>query len=220
MTNYTTEELAEIARQLRKPSGETGIIVGQMMNEGNRAMNLHSIAVLDPQPGDSILEIGMGNGYFIKNIVNLDTSINYCGIDHSLEMVEEASRINAKWVANERVKFIHHQGKAFPLANSQFNKVFTVNTFYFWDDPEKMLAEIKRVLVPEGLLILSLRPRHIMEQYPFTKNGFMVLDLDEIKQMLNSNGFSIKNITKVVEPDHQFDELPEKRESIILVGQI
>ncbi|MBK7811139.1 MAG: hypothetical protein IPI50_07870 [Saprospiraceae bacterium] len=60
------QTLKEIAKQLRQPSGEFATQVGQKMNEGNLHINLNTIEALNLQKGDHILEIGMGNGFFVK----------------------------------------------------------------------------------------------------------------------------------------------------------
>ena len=59
----------ELAEQLREPIGEIGREVGKQMNEGNRHICLNSYKLLNPKMGDKILEGGMGNGFFIKNLL-------------------------------------------------------------------------------------------------------------------------------------------------------
>ena len=66
MKDLTEEEIKEVAAQLRKPVGENGTEIGKLMNVGNAPMNRHTLAVLNPEPNDSILEVGMGNGFFVR----------------------------------------------------------------------------------------------------------------------------------------------------------
>lgn len=68
----TEEQLKNIALQLRKPEGDWGIEMGEKMNVGNKFINLHTIDVLNPKANDVILEIGMGNGFFVKDIFKLE----------------------------------------------------------------------------------------------------------------------------------------------------
>lgn len=69
------ETLKAIADQLRQPTGEYAIQVGEKMNEGNLHINLNTFEVLNLVAGDNILEIGMGNGFFVKNILSTDNTI-------------------------------------------------------------------------------------------------------------------------------------------------
>ena len=84
----TIEDAKALAAQLRQPEGEMGQKVGNLMNDGNRPMNLQTLAALDAKKGEHILEIGMGNGAFVKNILSIDPTLRYTGIDFSPLMVE------------------------------------------------------------------------------------------------------------------------------------
>jgi SAM-dependent methyltransferase len=45
-----------------------------------------------------------------------------------------------------------------PFSDAAFDKALAVHTIYFWPSPERDLAEILRVLVPDGKLVLGFRP--------------------------------------------------------------
>jgi len=208
---YTEEQLRVIAAQLRQPNGDFGIQIGELMNSGNARMNRHTIAVLNPSPNDTILEIGMGNGYFVPSIIAVDKSIHYTGCDYSVIMVQEAKRL----VKSSRAKFVCGDLHTLPFEDSSFNKVFTINTFYFWDDHSRALDEIKRVLTPQGKLILSVRPKHNMGSFPVTQYGFSKFENDEIKTLLKESGFSEIKLTHIHEPDGEVFGDSKKRECAI-----
>src|SRR5690606_36268358 len=96
------EQIKAIAAQLRKPEGEFGKQLGVRMNDSNQYINRNTITTVDPAPGDNILEIGMGNGFFVNEILSADQSIRYTGCDFSEIMVEEASRLNEASVKTGR----------------------------------------------------------------------------------------------------------------------
>ena len=194
------EELSEMAAQLRKPGGENGLQAGEFMNQGNGAMNLHTLAVLNPQEEDIILELGMGNGFFVKNIVSLSEDITYVGVDYSELMVDEAIRINEELGLEDRVEFIHGDIKDLPLEDASFTKVFSVNTFYFWDDHLSAVKEIRRVLELGGEFILAVRPKHLMLKFPVTEFNFAIWEESDIIDLFMQNGFSTVEKTAVVEP--------------------
>jgi ubiquinone/menaquinone biosynthesis C-methylase UbiE len=199
------ENLLKMASQLRKPEGEEGIKTGVSMNQGNRFMNLQAIRILNPSPGDSILEIGMGNGMFVKDILEHDEMIRYTGFDHSALMVEEAKRINADAMAKGKADFLVGDVSTLPFPGRSFNKILTVNTIYFWKDNRAVLKELKRVLKPSGALIISLRPRRQMQHYPFTKYGFNMYANADLKELLIANGFGVKKIHENTEPDYEYN---------------
>ncbi len=212
----TEDEIKAVAAQLRKPEGELGTQVAQVMNVGNLPMNLHTLAVLNPEPLDNILEVGMGNGFFVKNILKVDNSIHYTGYDYSELMVEESIANNKQFIENGQAEFIVGNIVKMPFKDLYFNKIVTINTFYFWDDIPAVLSELKRVLTPNGELIISIRPKHNIEKYPVNKYGFGIYETDEIIKMLSDNGFSAAEVTKIVEPPQKRMGMLLERETVIL----
>lgn len=195
--NTTTNQKSQLsnlqstAKQLRKPHGTLGKEVGLMMNKGNKLMNLASINQLDIAPHDSILEIGMGNGFFVKEIVSKDKTVRYCGCDFSQTMVEEAMLMNGEYLNNEQACFVKASAAQLPFRDQTFNKIFTVNTIYFWEDIVIVLSEIKRVLKKNGLFILSLRPKSVMDRLPIIQYGFQTFSKSDCIQILRRNEFEI-----------------------------
>jgi SAM-dependent methyltransferase len=211
----TEEDLRKIASQLRKPEGENGIEIGEIMNDANGPMNRHTIAVLNPEANDAILEIGMANGLFVKNIVRLDDSIKYTGCDYSKLMVELAANSNRDFVKQGKARFIHANANKLPFENHSFDKIFTINTFYFWDDHVKVLQELIRVLKKDGTLVLSITSKHLLEKSPMAKYGFASFSKEEIIEMMRSNGFASIEVTEIKEPDQVLWENKFEKESQI-----
>ncbi|RYD81064.1 MAG: methyltransferase domain-containing protein, partial [Sphingobacteriales bacterium] len=63
-----------------------------------------------------------------------------------------------------------------PFKDQYFNKAFTVNTVYFWENPMAEMQEIYRLIKPGGAFILAFRPKHTMQNYPFTVYGFRMYE--------------------------------------------
>ena len=199
------DQLKEIAAQLRQPHGEMAHEVSGRMNKGNHHMNQFAIQTLKPQPGDAILEIGMGNGFFVKDILLSDESITYVGCDFSEAMVTEATELNNAYVQSGQARFQLASADSLPFATESFDKVFTVNTIYFWDNPTGVLDEMKRVLKPDGQLLIALRSKSVMESYPFTQYGFIMYDTDDLNTLLSENGLKITRILEEYEPDQEIN---------------
>lgn len=195
--------LIGLAAQLRKPAGEWATKVGEFMNTGNALLNKRAIDALQVQPNDSILEIGMGNGFFVKDILAFHETASYTGYDYSQEMVNEAVKNNTGFVEANRAAFFCGDARKMLFKDAAFNKVLTVNTIYFWDNREEVLAEIARVLLPGGMLVIGIRPEHIMKAYPMTKYGFKMYSSRELQDFLIAGGFSIASVTEADEPQHE-----------------
>lgn len=205
-----------MAQQLRKPEGEIGKQVGAQMNIGNRLMNEWTIEELKAVPGDNILEIGMGNGSFIESILSVDKSIKYTGCDYSGLMIEEASRINYKFVKNGQAKFFHTDADDLPFEENSFNKIFAINTIYFWERPSRELSEIRRVLKPGGSFHVTIRPKSVMQIMPFVQYGFIMYSKEELVKVLEDNKFEISTVIEKDEPDQESNGQVFKLQTVIV----
>ena len=214
----TEEELKNMATQLRKPEGEDGLKTAELMSKANMQIILHSLNALDAEAYDNILEIGMGNGLFVKNILEKSEHINYTGCDYSELMVEESKRLNTDWIAKGQATFIHSNINSLPFANNEFNKIFTVNTIYFWDNAIETLNEIKRILKPGGKFIVSFRPKHQMEKYPFTKYGFTQFSKPDVEKLLKDNALNVIDVFENEESDFDIKGEAISRQNVVAVA--
>jgi SAM-dependent methyltransferase len=185
----------EAARQLRQPEGEGGVKMGLQMNKSNRLLYEMTLNFLHLKKGDAILEIGMGNGHFVRELIEREPSVYYTGIDLSGVMVEEARR------ENEGIAFHCAAAEKMPVEDGRFSKVFGVNVLYFWDQPTVTLKEIYRTLQPEGELILAFRSKATMKLLPFVDNGFTLYDIETATKLLQENGFRVTDVVTETEPE-------------------
>ncbi len=211
------KQAQETAAQLRKPYGENGIKTGEWMSHGNQHIIRAALELVSAKAGDNILEVGMGNGFFVKEIVSKHPKIFYTGCDYSALMIEESQKENAEWILNGQATFVLSEFLALPFAGHSFNKIVTINTIYFWDEEVKVLNEIKRVLQPNGKFIIGFRPKHQTEKYPFTKYGFNLFSKDSIVKLLSENGFEVNEVQENREPDFEMNGAVVNMENIIVV---
>lgn len=186
------EQLIEIANQLRHPSGESGIKIGDVMHESNIAMTIAAIDSLNLKENDNILEIGHGNCAHLKVILEKANDINYFGLDISELMHKTAINLNAESIDNNKAKFILYTGESFPFDYGYFDKIMTVNTIYFWENPEYFLTEIWRILKNNGTVSIVFGLKNYMEKLPFTKYGFKLYSNRTFKKLIKYSGFVIK----------------------------
>jgi len=187
------EELQAIASQLKHPTGEKGIEMGNMMNETNINMTRHSIQNLQIDSGNKILELGHGNAGHVEFIFEQAENIKYYGLEMSELMFQEARQINRNYVSQKQAFFSIYEGNIIPFEDDSFNKVFTVNTIYFWQEPEKLLSEIYRVLQPKGILCITFAEESFMKQLPFTQFEFELYSTEKVEKLIEKSSFKIIN---------------------------
>ena len=183
-------ELQELASQLRQPTGEKGIMIGNMMDTTNIKMSEHSIDNLQLQNNLSILELGHGKCGHLKYLLDKARNLTYYGLEISELMHQEALKQNLTAVSNKQATYSLFDGNNIPFQDETFNRIFTVNTIYFWSDPSAYIKEIYRVLSGNGILNITFAHKDFMLQLPFTQFGFTLHNVEEVIQLINSSPFS------------------------------
>lgn len=189
----TEDQLRQIAGQLRKPHGEDGLKMADVMHESNIAMTEAAIDAMVLQNKDHVLEIGHGNCAHLELIFAKAKSIQYDGLDISELMSATAKSAHVDRVKEGSACFTSYDGISLPYNTGVFDKIFTVNTIYFWTDPKAFLLEIYRVMKPNGLLCIAFGQKAYMEKLPFTNFGFQLYNDRKIKNLLRYSGFSLKS---------------------------
>lgn len=188
------EDLIKLAQHLANPRGKEGIETGEMMHSTNIGMTLESIKALLIEDHETILEIGHGNAAHVKHIINKARNVRYTGIDISETMHYEARRLNQEY--QDQVDFVWYEGKRLPFADQTFDKIFTVNTVYFWEEPVEYLNEIYRVMKNYGTFVLTFGQKDSMEKLPFTQFGFRLYSTDEMEETVSKSHFKRMKISE------------------------
>ena len=188
--------MRELAAQLRKPSGEKGLEVAAMMNLTNIGMTLEAIRNLDLKKGELVMEIGHGNAGHLNFLLDKADDLQYIGYDISELMHKEAIALNPKWIQNNLVKFKLYDGQNFPDQDNHFDKILTVNTIYFWENPNEMLKEIYRILKPSGTFCITFVEKDFMELLPFSTYGFTMYNPEDVEKLIKHSQFKLKEIIR------------------------
>ncbi|MDD5581422.1 MAG: class I SAM-dependent methyltransferase [Methylobacter sp.] len=143
--------------QAGKPHGIIGRVVGWIMGRYNCPDNEWTIALLEISTRNAILEVGFGPGQAVELAAIKASEGLIAGIDHSVEMVAAASRLNKIGIANGQIELRLGTVMELPYRDSFFDKAFSINCIYFWDNPVAALRELRRVLKPEGRLAITVR---------------------------------------------------------------
>lgn len=179
---YSEDDFRNLASQLSHPKGEMGIEVGLQMNRNNATMIHPTIESLRLLGGEHILELGHGNGSHIPDLLSQANDLHYTGLEISELMHHEARKSEAPERSN--VDFHLYPGDLFPFDDNSFDRIMTVNTVYFWNDPHTVVREMHRVLRPGGSVHITFGQKTTMESLPFTKYGFQHYDTPKMKILL------------------------------------
>jgi arsenite methyltransferase len=108
-----------------------------------------ALAALDAQPGDAVLDIGCGPGFYVAALAERAAAVT--GIDQSASMLALAAR---KTEGHDNVTLLEGEAIPLPLGDASMDRVLSVQVFEYIADVPAALAEVHRVLRPGGRVVL------------------------------------------------------------------
>lgn len=144
-----------VDRIARRPSGMLGYFFYRFPIGHKPGFDL-VLKHLPPRGEDRIAEIGCGGGVFMRRA--LVSGCHALGVDHSPDMVADTSRLNRQAIDEGRLTVEVGDAANLPAKSASFDKVYCLNAFFFFPEPEKSLAEMARILKPGGRLALVTAP--------------------------------------------------------------
>lgn len=138
----------------RKPEGDAGAAMLDRMNESHYAMTGWALEHLNFQPSDRILDIGCGGGMTLHRMAEKVPEGHLTGVDYSPVSVEKSKDLNQALIADGKMEILEGSVEKLPFADGSFDKIVTVESFYFWPNPQENLKEVRRVLKDGGHFLL------------------------------------------------------------------
>ncbi|RIL06785.1 MAG: hypothetical protein DCC71_05270 [Proteobacteria bacterium] len=150
------------ASQLREPfetSAMFGDVIARAASYSPARVAETAIELLELRPDHAALELGCGSGRLLAQVTARVQRGFAAGIDPSPLMVRHARLRNRRWI--ERGLLDVAVGASDDLSrwpDRRFDRVYGMHVVYFWEAPERDLAEVRRVLAPGGRLLLGFCP--------------------------------------------------------------
>lgn len=185
-----------LSSQFSNPHGIFGSILATYMNHLHKKQYQTILNNINIKKTSTILEIGFANGYLIKKILSKTPEKVY-GIDISEDMVNNTKKKLKKDVENKKIELKVADVKDLPFENDLFDRIYTVNTMYFWDNPGKSFLEIKRTLKEGGIFLNCLHSKEALSNSKVTEYNFNKYSINEIEEMNNEAGLTIIDIIEI-----------------------
>ncbi|NKC30246.1 methyltransferase domain-containing protein [Falsiroseomonas selenitidurans] len=147
----------------------TSAVSGQIEFE-----HLHRYCIArDLADGRDVLDVASGEGYGAALLAGLARSVT--GVELDAASVAHAQRNYAR----AGLRFLCADAQALPLADASFDLVVCFETLEHLPDQARFLAEVRRVLRPGGLFLVSTPERMVYSAAGAAPNPFHVLELTE-----------------------------------------
>lgn len=137
----------------------TGVLAGLKRKAFAQRHNFHFLRriqweiierYLQPSKGEKILDVASGNGFYSQKMALKGAVV--IGIDMDPVRVSHAKEFH--WI--EGLTYDHGNAENLPYDAETFDKVVSVCALEHFNDPQKAVSEMARVLKPGGLLVLHV----------------------------------------------------------------
>jgi ubiquinone/menaquinone biosynthesis C-methylase UbiE len=131
---------------------------GPKMEQHHLDITEKTIRRMDLRPGERALDLGCGSGWATRLLARIVSEGpegygQVVGVDVSDEMIRVA-RTESKDFNN--VMYVWGSATQIPWEENFFDKVLSVESFYYYPDQERALAELFRVMAPKGRLFILI----------------------------------------------------------------
>ena len=112
-------------------------------------------------------------------------------------MLNSVSQNNKLNIKEGKLKLFLEDISKTSFEENVFDKIYTVNTIYFWNELEKSFSEIKRTLKPDGKFLNVIYTKEYLDKIVYTKYGFKKYTVEEIIDITERNGMKIIDIIEI-----------------------
>ncbi len=187
--------------QFQRPTGSQGRVVAARMNREHRALTTWGLTHVAIEPNYVILDVGCGGGKTINRLAPQVPQGRVYGIDHSPDMVRYAKKLNKKFVEQSQVEIREASAEKTGYPSDFFDLVTACETYYFWSSLPAAFREIRRVLKPNGkLLIINEMVKdgvYELEKADLIKETHVhLVGPDELGSLLHAAGFVCVEVSR------------------------
>jgi ubiquinone/menaquinone biosynthesis C-methylase UbiE len=173
---------------------------GDEMEDHHSDITNQTLAIMDIQPADRILDLGCGTGWAARRMARIATSGEIVGLDVADEMLRRAEQTSTEF---KNIRYVWGSAEKIPAADGAFTKVLSVESFYYYADQGKALDELRRVMASESKLFILINlykdNHYSLRWVGELKVQVQALSENEYKALLAKHGF--KNIEAQRIPD-------------------
>jgi SAM-dependent methyltransferase len=153
---------AHVDQQHRHPKGVIGRVVGERMRHQHTPETEWSVELLQIKPSDQVLEIGFGVGRGLALALQQAIEGHVTGIDVSATMIQAAIQRNRAALVHGQLSLLRGDIATLPFGNQQFDKIFSIHTFYFWPDPSAICQQLINLLAHCGRVVSTFATAHTL----------------------------------------------------------
>jgi ubiquinone/menaquinone biosynthesis C-methylase UbiE len=167
---------------------------GEEMENHHISITQQTLEMMKLKPGERVLDLGCGAGWasrlLAQRVSGGDQPGQVVGLDVSDEMVRRARTTSQQY---DNILFVVGSAQQIPWQEDFFDKVLSVESFYYYGDQGGALDEVRRVMAPGGelyILINLYKDNHYSLRWVEELNvPVQVKSEQEYMDLLKAHGF-------------------------------
>lgn len=178
---------------------------GEKMEHHHLDITLKTLRLMDLRAGQRVLDLGCGSGWATRLLARTvapesNADPNVVGLDVSDEMIRLAGETSREL---RNLRFEVGSASRIPESDAFFDRVLSVESFYYYPDQGAALDEVFRVMAPGGRLFILINlysdNEYSLQWVDKLKVPVHVRSAAEYRKMLLDHGFECA--TSVQIPD-------------------
>jgi ubiquinone/menaquinone biosynthesis C-methylase UbiE len=131
---------------------------GEKMERHHLDITEKTIRLMNLRPGERVLDLGCGAGWATRLLARLvadgpEGFGQVVGLDVSDEMIRRARAASKDF---DNILYVWGSAQQVPWEENFFDKMLSVESFYYYEDQERALTELFRVLAPRGRMFILI----------------------------------------------------------------
>lgn len=178
---------------------------GEEMEKHHLSITEQTLRRMELRPGERVLDLGCGAGWASRILARLvgdgpEGHGQVVGVDISDEMIRRARAASRDF---DNLMFVWGSAQQLPWEENFFDKVLSVESFYYYADQDRALHELFRVMAPRGRLFILI---NLYKDNPYSlrwveelKVPVQARSADEYVELMKQHAF--ENVEALRVPD-------------------
>ena len=126
---------------------------GDEMEDHHSDITDQTLALMNIQPSDRVLDLGCGTGWASRRMASLTTAGEVVGLDVADEMLHRAEHASSEF---NNIRYVWGSAESIPAPDGFFTRVLSVESFYYYADQGRALKELHRVMAIDAQLFILI----------------------------------------------------------------